>query len=274
MPGEDAGDALRAAEELAAQGIGSLYTRLGENVSSLTAAENEVSHYVAMMDAVAARAFTSWPSIKLTHLGLDIDVAACERNLLHLAEHAAARDTMLWIDMEDSSYVDVTLRLFEAARAAHRHVGLCLQAYLRRTPQDLERLLPLAPAVRLVKGAYLEPPDVAYPRKREVDDRYLDLGERLLGAAGSGSAFPVFGTHDTALISRLRQSARQMGVLPSRYEFHLLYGIGVKTQRELTQEGETIRVLISYGRDWFPWYMRRLAERPANVWFAARHLLG
>jgi proline dehydrogenase len=273
MPGERADDALQAAASLARGGIGSLYTRLGENVTSMAEAEAEVAHYVEVIDRVAAAGLPAWPSIKLTHLGLDIDRDACEQHLLTLAAHANAKRSFLWVDMEDSSYVDATIDMFERARRRFPKLGLCLQAYLHRTPDDLERLLPLAPAIRLVKGAYAEPPSVAIPRKRDVDERYLSLGTRMLDAAVANGALPVFGTHDQKMIERLRRRADERALPTAATEFHLLYGIGTAYQRTLAAEGATVRVLISYGQDWFPWYMRRLAERPANVWFVIRNLI-
>jgi proline dehydrogenase len=152
-------------------------------------------------------------------------------------------------------------------------LGLCLQAYLRRTGEDLERLLALAPAIRLVKGAYAEGPAIAFPRKRDTDASYLALAVRLLEQAARGRARPVFGTHDMRLIGQIREKAAALGVPPGGYEFHLLYGIRAADQRALATAGETLRVLISYGSAWFAWYMRRLAERPANVWFVLRNLI-
>ena len=175
--------------------------------------------------------------------------------------------------MEDSRYTEVTLEAFSRVHASHAGVGLCLQAYLRRTGRDLDALLPLAPAIRLVKGAYAEPPDVAFPRKRDVDASYLALGERLLEHAARGAARPVFGTHDPRLIAQLRGRAAALEISKGAYEFHLLYGIRDAEQRRLAAEGETVRVLISYGTAWFAWYMRRLAERPANVWFVLKNLV-
>src|SRR2546429_320616 len=169
--------------------------------------------------------------------------------------------------------LDATLELFQAVRAAHTGLGVCLQAYLRRTPADLEALLPLAPAILLVKGAYNEAPDVALPKKRDVDAAYAVLAGQLLERAAQGEARAVFGTHDLGLIARLRDRALAVGAAPGAYEVHMLYGIRAAEQRALQSEGVPVRVLISYGTHWFPWYMRRLAERPANVWFVVRNLV-
>jgi len=273
MPGEDLDAALEAATTLAAAGLGTVLTELGEQVTSRDAAARVRDHYLEVLDRIGERGLPAEISVKLTHLGLDVNAKACLQDLLALAARAAERQSFLWIDMEESRYVDATLELFQAVRAAHQRVGVCLQAYLRRTPADLAALLPLAPAVRLVKGAYSEPPGVAFPRKRDVDAAYLALAGPLLERAGQGEARPVFGTHDLALIGRVRERALALGVAPGAYEVHMLYGIRAADQRALVEEGVPVRVLISYGTHWFPWYMRRLAERPANVWFVVRNLI-
>jgi len=276
MPGEDLGAALAAAADLGREGIGSVLTQLGEQVTSRHEAAEVRDHYLRVLEEIRQRRLPAEISVKLTHLGLDLNPKACLQDVLALAARAAAAGAFLWIDMEESRYVDATLELFQAVRAAHVSVGVCLQAYLRRTPGDLEALLPLAPAIRLVKGAYNESPDVALPKKREVDAAYAVLAGRLLERAARGEARVVFGTHDLGLIARLRERALALGAAPGggAYEVHMLYGIRAAEQRALRSEGVPVRVLISYGTHWFPWYMRRLAERPANVWFVVRHLLG
>ena len=192
------------------------------------------------------------------------------RNVAPIAAKSAQQGAILWIDMEDSSYVERTLQLYEQLKATQEMLGLCMQSYLFRTPKDLERLLPLKPAIRLVKGAYAEPADVAFPAKQDTDNAYVALGERLLEAARDGGAFPVFGTHDMTIVQRLIARAGEIGVAPGKFEVHMLYGIRAAEQRALSQQGHAVRCLVSYGNNWFPWYMRRLAERPANVWFVVR----
>ena len=272
MPGEELSDALAAARVLLARGIGTVLTKLGENVSTLADAEAVERHYVEAFGAIERAALPAQLSVKLTQLGLDVDPAACERAVRALAARAGDGST-LWIDMEDSRYVDVTLDLYRRVRADRPNVGLCLQAYLRRTPDDLESLLPLEPSIRLVKGAYAEPAAVAFPSKRDVDAAYLALATRLLGQASRGKVRPVFGTHDMRLVSLIRARAAEMQVPPRRCEFHLLYGIAERDQLALAGAGEAVRVLISYGSAWFAWYLRRLAERPANVWFVLKNLV-
>jgi proline dehydrogenase len=195
------------------------------------------------------------------------------QDVLKLAARAEQARSFLWIDMEESRYVDATLEVYRRAKAEWPNVGVCLQAYLRRTPKDLESLLSIAPAIRLVKGAYNEPAELAFPKKADVDQAYLQLAERLLSEAGRQRAKPVFGTHDLTMIERIRKTAVDKRVDASAYEFHMLYGIRAAEQRKLASNGAEVRVLISYGSAWFAWYMRRLAERPANVWFVLRNVV-
>jgi proline dehydrogenase len=273
MPGEDLTSALEAASQFAPQGIGTVLTNLGEGVSSPEEADAARDHYLAALEEIRRRGLTAHISVKPTHLGLDVNREACAQRVLTLAARAGEASSFLWIDMEDSSRVDATLEILRRARGAHRNVGVCLQAYLRRTSADLDSLLPLEPAIRLVKGAYREPPDVAFPEKRATDAAFMSLADRLLDRARHGGALPVFGTHDMRLIDEIRRRAQMLGVDRRAYEFHMLYGIKANDQRALAADGAMVRVLISYGENWFPWYMRRLAERPANVWFVMRNLV-
>ena len=273
MPGETPEAALEAAATFAANGMGSVLTALGERVTNRAESEGVRDHYLEMFDRIKARGLPTHVSVKLSHLGLDIDGEACAHSLGLLAARAAAVESFLWIDIEESHYVDATLDLFRRTRSTHERVGLCLQAYLRRTPADVESLMPLSPAIRLVKGAYREPPELAFPKKSDTDAAYFAIGERLLRAAAKGAAFPVFGTHDMGLVERIRNKAGSLGVPQGGYEVHMLYGIKPAEQRALHAQRVTVRVLISYGTHWFPWYVRRLAERPANVWFVARSML-
>jgi proline dehydrogenase len=275
MPGERLEDALAACRALQAQGITTILTALGENLTRPEEAEEVTQHYLEAFDRIAAAGLDAHISVKPTQLGLDLDRGMCERNLDRLVNRAEERRNMLWIDMEYSRYVDPTLELFRRARGRSPRVGLALQAYLYRTKQDLESLLPLGPAIRIVKGAYLEPPDVAFPKKGDVDRNYYDLCVRLMSpdAIAAGALLHI-ATHDARLQERLARYAAEHGVPDGAYEFAMLYGIGVGQQQKLAGEKRRLRVLISYGEYWFPWYMRRLAERPANVWFVVRNMLG
>jgi proline dehydrogenase len=272
LPGEEPAAALAAAAELAQAGLGAVLTQLGEQVAGEAEARAVRDHYLELLDRVRERALGAELSVKLTQLGLDRDRAACARDVAALARHAARAGSFLWIDMEESRYVDATLALVREVLAAGPRVGVCLQAYLRRTPADVAALLPLGPAIRLVKGAYSEPAAVAWPRKRDVDRAYAELAAQLLEHAPQGVR-AVFGTHDLDLIARIQAQAAALAVAPGAYEVHMLYGIRASAQRALARSGCRVRVLISYGSAWFPWYMRRLAERPANLWFVLRTLV-
>jgi proline dehydrogenase len=279
MPGEDAESAFAAAAGLAAGGQGILFTRLGENLSELAEADDVAAHYRGLLEREASldrEGSLPWPpelSVKPTQLGLDIDREACFGHLDALAARAADAGTWLWLDMEGSTYVDATLDLYERLRAAHANVGICLQAYLKRTPADLRRLLPLTPAVRLVKGAYDEPATIAHRRRPEVDAAYQALALVLAEAARDGRARCALGTHDSGLIERIAAFAETAGVARASIEVHMLYGIRARELARLQAAGFPAFTLIAYGAFWYPWYMRRLAERPANVLFALRQLL-
>jgi len=275
MPGTTVDAAIEAATALQPHGIGTVFTQVGENLRSLDEARGEVDHYLGVLDRVAELGLGTQVSIKLTHLGLDIDATATADNLRELAARAAERGTAVFVDMEDSGYVDRTIDLFRSALHSHANVGLCVQAYLFRTETDLSDLLLETAAIRLVKGAYMEPASVAYPKKRDVDENYFRLGQMMLRAAADHPARPkpVFGTHDIALIDRLAKFADAEGIARDAYEIHMLYGIRAAEQRRLAAEGYRVRVLVSYGEHWFPWYVRRLAERPANVWFVVKSIV-
>ncbi|MGQ0715252.1 MAG: proline dehydrogenase family protein [Gemmatimonadaceae bacterium] len=271
LPGEDLGTALDTATTLASDTLGSVITNLGEQVTTRGEAAAVREHYLGALDAITARALPTHLSVKLTHLGLNAGRDACASDVARLAGRAGEVGSFLWIDMEESHYVDATLGIFRELRASHPNVGLCVQAYLHRTPMDLETLLPLKPAIRLVKGAYREPAARALARRQDIDAAYLSLGRRLLDQAARGASLPVFGTHDTRLIEALRMHASGRRLVPSAFEIHMLYGIAMQTQHALAASGVRVRTLISYGTNWFPWYMRRLAERPANMWFVVRN---
>jgi proline dehydrogenase len=212
-------------------------------------------------------------SVKPTQLGLDLDE---ERTLVHLtrlAEKAAETRSYLWIDMEGSDYVESTIRLYERLRAVQPRTGICLQAYLKRTPADVERLRPLDPAIRLVKGAYDESETIAYRDKRQVDASYLSLAVDILKTGRGRTIRLGLGTHDVRLIEQIAEQVDPAGVPRDGFEVEMLYGIRSREQYRLAGAGFRVQTLIAYGEHWYPWYMRRLAERPANVAFAIRSLL-
>lgn len=275
MPGETTDAAIAAARALQARGITTILTRLGENLDTTAAFEEVTTHYLDLLDRIASAQLDAQISIKPTQLGLDLDPALCERNLVRLVERSDERHNFVWIDMESSAYVERTIGLFRKMRALTPNVGLAIQAYLYRSEKDLEALLPLGVAIRVVKGAYLEPPDLAYPAKSDVDANFFRLCTRVLEDAVSGGGGHLhIATHDTALAARLSAWMAERGVPRERFEFAMLYGIQRGQQDRLAAAGTRLRVLISYGEHWFPWYMRRLAERPANIWFVVRTLFG
>ena len=273
MPGERFEDALDAAIAQQRLGVGTIFTKLGENLTKAAEAEEVAAHYVTVMDTVKARGVNAQVSVKPTQLALDLDPSFCERHLQRLVDHADATDNFVWIDMESSPYVDRTIELFRRARARSPRVGIALQAYLYRTERDIESLIPLGAAIRLVKGAYLEPPSVAFPNKSDVDENFYKLACRLLAdeVRKTGGLLHI-ATHDSRLIDRLKTFVWQRKLPKSAYEYAMLYGIQRPLQQRLVQSGEPLRVLIAYGEYWFPWYMRRLAERPANVGFVIRNI--
>lgn len=273
IPGEDLAAALAAAQSLKPHGITTLITLLGENVGTASAAQQVTQHYLAAMDQIKGKSLDCQISIKLTQLGLDLANQVCVQQLDSLITRAAELQTRVWVDMEGSGYVGRTMDLVLEAQRKHENIGLCLQAYLHQVEADLERVIAADMPVRLVKGAYKEPADIAIQRKREVDANYLKLATRVMdGLAAGEGGFPAFGTHDMDLVAQINQLAAAKGVARDGYEFEMLYGIGREHQLALAAAGYQMRVLISYGAAWFPWYMRRLAERPANVWFVVRNL--
>jgi proline dehydrogenase len=274
MPGERLEDAMGAAAAQQAQGVCTILTKLGENITRASEAEEVTRHYLAVLDQVQAAGLNAQISVKPTQLGLDFDPALCFTNLQRLVERADARNNILWIDMESSAYVDPTLDLFRRARALSPKVGIALQAYLYRTAKDVESLVPLGSAIRLVKGAYLEPASVAFPQKADVDENFYKLSCRLLeDDARRANGLLHIATHDARLVDRLAAFIDERRVPTTAYEYAMLYGIQRPLQRRLVTAGRPLRVLIAYGEYWFPWYMRRLAERPANVLFVVRNLL-
>ncbi len=289
MPGEDVADAMNACRELERRGLRAVLTALGENVSDAHQAEQEAAHYVEVLNRVRALRLPAEVSVKLTHLGLDLGADLCFANLERIIQ-AAPCDSVVWVDMEASNYVDATLGVYRRARAKYPNVGICVQAYLYRTKKDLDGLLAVRANVRLVKGAYKEPAEIAFPKKKDVDENYFALAQRLLeaqartlepagapvkpaaGSVGDCAMRVAIATHDVLLIDRIQKFATTLGMPHEKLEFQMLYGIQRAAQEQLAREGYRCAVLISYGSYWYPWFMRRLAERPANVWFVVKNV--
>lgn len=271
MPGEGFEAALRAAGDFKAHNIGALFTLLGENVSDLADASRVVEHYEEVL--AASTDIHAEISVKPTQLGLDVDAPAAYANLQRLARATDKANSFLWIDMEGGAYTDRTLELYRRLRPQHPHVGVALQAYLHRTVSDIAALLPMKPAIRLVKGAYAEPPEIAFQAKREVDANYLALVVYMLPEVKRRKLRLVLATHDVDLVASAWRFAQALEMQRSELEVAMLYGIRTDQQMRLAREGFTVRDLIAYGDAWYAWYLRRLAERPANVLFVARQLL-
>lgn len=273
MPGEHATDALAAGVTIAASGRGLLFTQLGEAITSAAQAVAVRDHYLSFFDQIRTARLPAHVSVKPTQLGLDLSIGDCRRHLLALAAKAEETGSALWLDMEDSSYVDRTLDLYVAVKKSHPSTGVALQAYLHRTTDDLARLMAMKPVIRLVKGAYDEPKEIAFAKKGDTDRAYFELASAMLDRATSGECSPVFGTHDLGLISRIVERASGAGLSKDRYQIHMLYGIRDEAQRRLVSQGHVVKTLVSYGAAWYRWYMRRLAERPANLLFVVRAIV-
>ena len=272
MPGETLDDALGAAETLRSKRIGTVFTHLGENIKDRGEAQQVAEHYLEVLKRIREKSLQAEISVKLTQLGLDLSADLCFEHLNAIIERAE-KDSIVWVDMEASNYVDATLDLYRCVLSVRPNVGICLQAYLYRTKDDLEKLLPLRPSIRLVKGAYDEPPAMAFPRKQDVDENYFELGRRMLRAKKENRCMrAAFGTHDVTLIRRLANCASAEGFAKKEFEVQMLYGIQRAEQERLASEGCTSIVLVAYGSYWYPWFVRRLAERPANLWFMVRNV--
>lgn len=273
MPGETSAAALDEAARLSESRLNALLTLLGEKVTEADDAAEVTRHYQGVLEEIAKRELESEISVKLSQLGIDIGMDVVTANLDSILATAEEHGQFVWIDIESSDYVDRTLDLYRAARSRHVNTGVCLQAYLYRTADDLAALLPIKPSIRLTKGAYAEPPEVAFPRKKDVDRNFLELAKSLLDAVRLGGVRAGFATHDERLIRKIEEEAAKRGIARGDLEFQMLYGIGTPQQLELAAKGYRVGVLISYGTAWFPWYMRRLAERPANLWFVIRKMV-
>jgi proline dehydrogenase len=271
MPGERMEDAIEAAERLATDGIPTTFTYLGENVEDATDADAAAEHYLQLLDLIEERGIDADVSVKPTHLGLDLDTEETFRRLRRLAERSAAMGKHLILDMESAAYVDPTLAIYRRLREEFEDTSVCIQAYLHRTPQDVADLLAAGASVRLVKGAYREHGDVVIHDQRRIRATFEKLALEFLRWSAGGRL--ALGTHDVQLLTEIERRAAAAGFGRDAYEIQMLYGIRVADQRRLAREGFRVRVLISYGSHWYPWFMRRLAEHPGrNLWLAIRNL--
>lgn len=265
VAGETIATAVAAARELQAKGITASLDLLGESVFKPAEAEQARDMYIAILHAMQEAGVEINASVKPTQMGLDIDEALCERNIRMILDAAKATGAFVRLDMEGSAYTQRTIDFFADRLFADygKHTGVVIQSALRRSTDDIERLIAMGARVRLCKGAYLEPADVAYPDKKDVDAHYVRLMHRLLEAGN----YPGLATHDEAIIAEAKRFVRERGIATDRFEFQMLYGVRRDLQEQLVREGFRMRVYIPFGTQWYPYLMRRLAERPANIAF-------
>jgi proline dehydrogenase len=270
IAGERIEEAIETAREIERNGLLVTLDYLGESVASIAAADTATRAYIGVLERIADAGIERNISLKLTQLGLTIDRATCVDNLRRILDVATAKGFFVRIDMEDSPFTAVTLEVFETMwQQGYRNVGVVLQSYLPRSEADAARMNALGARVRLVKGAYNEPKDAAYQSKADVDAAFVRIMQLLL----ANGTYPAIATHDPAMIDATREFAAARGIDASKYEFQMLYGIRRDLQNSLIREGLRVRVYVPFGREWFPYFMRRLGERPANIGFVVRGVL-
>ncbi|HEU4939022.1 MAG TPA: proline dehydrogenase family protein [Vicinamibacterales bacterium] len=270
IAGETVDEAIEAARAIEANGVTQTLDLLGESVATMAEADAATRAYLTMFERIVAAGIGRNVSLKLTQLGLTIDRATCVDNLRRILDVAAANDFFVRVDMESSEYTQVTLDIFETVwQQGYRDAGIVLQAYLKRSAGDVARMNAIGARVRLVKGAYQEPKALAFQRKADVDVSFVHLTEMLL----EHGTYPAIATHDPDIIDATRRFASTRSIPPERYEFQMLYGIRRDLQRSLRDAGHRVRVYVPFGREWFPYFMRRLGERPANIGFVINGLL-
>jgi proline dehydrogenase len=271
VAGEDINEAVAAIREINRLGAGASFDHLNESVANRAETEEEVREYKRVLSAIDETGIRSNVSIKLTQFGLEIDPELAYRNAREVVAEAARRGNFVRVDMEQSSVTQVTIDIFKRLRAEFdlNTVGIVLQSYLRRTERDVQDLLQIPARIRICKGAYNEPPEVAFPDKRDVDENYIRVMRMLL----SSGTYHGIATHDPAMIEATIDHATREGIAKEAFEFQMLYGIRRDLQLQLAREGYNVRVYVPYGKHWYPYFMRRLAERPANVWFVLKNML-
>jgi len=273
VAGETLDEAIAVVKQLSAQNLLVTFDLLGESVTQASEARAAKDGYLRALDALAVNHLSSHVSVKLTQMGLDLDTALCLENMRQIIRRAKEIGTLVTIDMEDSLHTPITLDVFKTLRAEFDNVGIVIQSYLYRSEADMRALFGLGAHVRLCKGAYKEPATVAFPRKKDVDANYLKLTEQFLPTVGnSRGAYLALATHDEKMINWAKQYVAQNKISRDRFEFQMLYGIRSDLQRQLAREGYTMRVYVPYGSHWYPYFMRRLAERPANAIFLLSNL--
>lgn len=277
VAGETLDDAVNAVKKLNGAGLLATLDHLGESVASADDARRAKDDYLVALDAIQEHNLQSHVSVKLTHMGLDIDPELCLDNMRQIVGKAQAIGTKTRIDMEDSARTQITLNIFKTLREEYENIGIVIQAYLFRSEADMRELYAMGARVRLCKGAYKEPPDISFAEKKDTDANYLKLSEIFLDANGdaqhvSTGAHLALATHDAKIIDWAKQYIKEHNIPYDRFEFQMLYGIRSDLQHQLVKEGYTMRVYVPYGAQWYPYFMRRLAERPANVVFLMSNL--
>src|SRR4030066_2134252 len=267
MPGEKVKNAILATRELLKYNIPTTFTHLGENITTLEEAEINTQHYLNLLDEISKEKLDIEVSLKLTHIGLDLSFDKTFELFSNISEKVKSLENNVFIDIEDSTYVDKTINFYKKIKEKYSNVGLCLQAYLYRTMDDIRSLTEINPWIRLVKGAYKEPSTVAFKKIDQVNENFIAISRFLLQQLIEKDIRVAFATHDLLLQEHIKSEAQKVGLQKNKLEFQMLYGIKTSAQYKLASDGYKIRTLISYGEHWYPWYMRRLAERPANVWF-------
>jgi proline dehydrogenase len=274
VAGEELEEAVSVVHELNGQGVLATLDPLGENVTSETEARDATNEILSLIEAIQANGLQSGVSVKLTQLGLDLGPWLVTDNLQRVVALAMQANRFVRIDMESSDYVQTTLDLFKELWASYRNVGVVIQSYLYRSVDDVTRLIDMGASIRLVKGAYNEPSEVAFPDKRDTDANFVRLMQMLFSEqAQANGVYPAIATHDTKLIDWAKGHTQEQGISKKGFEFQMLYGIRTGLQRQLVEEGYKVRIYVPYGQQWYPYFMRRLAERPANVLFLVRNLL-
>lgn len=269
VAGEELGEAVEAIRQLNSKAISASFDHLGESIKSEGETRQEVREYLRVLDQIEKNGLDSNVSVKLTQLGLDVDQGLCYENARTIVEAAGRYQNFVRIDMEDSTKTDATISIFKRLRQEFENVGIVVQSYLYRTESDVKDLLQMGARIRLCKGAYKEPETVAFQDKAEVDKNYVHIMKMLLVSG----IYHGIASHDENMIAATRQFAAEKGITPDQYEFQMLFGIRRDLQEKLVKEGYRMRVYVPYGEYWYPYFMRRLAERPANIWFVLKNIL-
>jgi proline dehydrogenase len=274
MPGETPNDAINAAHKLLKQNIPATFTHLGENINDLGEAEISAQHYVDLIERINKEDLDTEVSLKLTQIGFDLSLEKTLELFKEITQKAKECNNNVCIDIEDSSYVDKTIDFYRRIKEEYDNVGLCLQSYLYRTLDDVKAMIDINPWIRLVKGAYNEPDTIAFKKKKDADENFFTISKYFLEQIQKRDIRIAFGTHDLKLQEHIKKEAKKYDLPNEVIEFQMLYGIKQREQISLASQGYNVRTLISYGDHWYPWYMRRLAERPANVGFVLKNILG